>query len=97
MRGYLDPSGLFVSNANEDVFIMIDPKGKKNNTNLVKIAKATWQNNLSIVNNVGTISEADEETGIQRTDFGSEPGYPRYLTLKWIETTKSNNVVYNWY
>jgi hypothetical protein len=49
------------------------------------------------VDNVGTISEADEETGIQRTDFGSEPGYPRYLTLKWIETTKSNNVVYNWY
>ena len=72
LYGTMDDNGIFTQNvnatsintasSNDDVFIMVDPKGKKNNTNLVKIPRATWLGNVSVEKNVGTVSEPNEET-----------------------------------
>lgn len=50
-----------------------------------------------MLKNVGRVYLDDEEEGIYAIDFGLREGYPRSLTMKQMESTQDNNIVYNWY
>lgn len=97
LRGNLGSDGTFTADPAGDIFIMVDPKGKKNNTNMVRIAKGVWNENVEVEREVGVVSVPDDNTGVQSVDFGLKEGYPRFLTVKLVDSTKDNNITYNWY